>query len=653
MRLTVIYSALIVLFSFVLFFSQPGLAQNITSSFKAADQGNWSALNQLRRVTTDPALRETIDWFRFTHQSSGASFEEIANFIANNPEWPAQSTMRRNAEELITNNTADSTILKYAQNHELSAANAVERYVRILKARGQGNKAKAFLQKWWADANLTREEQKNIYAQFGSYLTRQNHIDRFNALIHKSQYDNASGIVGILGDEYGRLLKARQGLRQKSGNVNALIAAVPSSLRSNEGLLFDRLKWRRQNDLDQGAIEILNQAPLANKMHNPSDWWKERHIITRRYMERGQYKTAYRVASAHRQTEGFPMIQAEWVSGFIALRFIDEPWKAFEHFEKIYQNSTSPLSQSRGAYWAGRASEALKNKEVANQWYAVAAQYKETFYGQLAIQNIGQKYQLPPRITPSVPSSAQTQFNQNPMVKAAQWLHQAGLKNDVNLLLLGLGNNADDQTQYLQAIQLADKLGRQNISIKIAQNLQKEKGLSFYQYLYPLLVNELRGINDVEWALINAIIRQESRFEQTAVSHAGARGLMQLMPATAKETARKLGISHQLGWLTSRPDHNIKLGSRYLKQMVDRYDGHYALAAAAYNAGPGRVDRWITEMGDPRTGEINYFDWIEQIPIYETRNYVQRVLEATAVYRDQLVGQQRQYNNPIHTSFKQ
>lgn len=638
-------------FSFLCFGTNT-YAQNIKPVFQAAEQENWAPLNQLRRVTNDPALRQAIDWYRFTRSSSNASFEEITSFLFQNRDWPAQSTMRRNAEEAINARTSDALILKFSQENELSSANSVQRYLRILLSRGQGKDVRNKLNDWWPRANLTREEQKSIYAEFRRYITQDSHVKRLNALLHESKYDNASGIVGILGDDYRQLMAARKALRQKSKNASALIAKVPPALRSDEGLLFDRLKWRRQNKLNQGAVEILNQSPKAPDMYSPRNWWRERHIITRRYMEQKNYKSAYRVVSNHRQIEGFPMIQAEWVAGFIALRFVNEPWKAFEHFEKIYKNSDTPLSQSRGAYWAGRASEALKNKDIADQWFKVAAGFKETFYGQLAAKKLGQQTTLPPRTLPSVSSASKAKFNRNVLVNAARLFHQAGLGNDRDLFLLRLGKNAKDQTAYLQAIQLADQLGRQNISIKIAQTLQKEQGLSFYRYLYPMKVRELNQVNDVEWALINAIIRQESRFEQTAQSHAGARGLMQLMPTTAKETARKLGVRHQLAWLKTRPDHNILLGSRYLKQMVNRYDGHYAMAAAAYNAGPGRVDRWLEEMGDPRTGQVDYLDWIEQIPIYETRNYVQRVLEATSVYRDQLAGKQKSYSNLIHTSFK-
>ena len=237
------------------------------------------------------------------------------------------------------------------------------------------------------------------------------------------------------------------------------------------------------------------------------------------------------------------------------------------------------------------------------------------------------------------------------LAQAANYLSKAGMRNETEAFLLRLKDNASSAQDFELTAELATKLGQQQVAIKAAQDLQKKKNIALGQYLYPQKVRELQNINQVEWAMINAIIRQESRFEQTAISHAGARGLMQLMPATASETARRAGLQHNKAWLTSRPSHNIALGSRYLGQMVKRYNGNYAMAAAAYNAGPGRVDRWIKEMGDPRRmNQDQFIDWTEQIPIYETRNYVQRVMEAVYVYRDSLRGKQPRVNIPIHVA---
>ena len=243
----------------------------------------------------------------------------------------------------------------------------------------------------------------------------------------------------------------------------------------------------------------------------------------------------------------------------------------------------------------------------------MASKYPETFYGQLAGEKLGQVVTLP-RSSSTNPSQGQrASFNNKDFSQAATWLSKAGLDGEAEDFLLKLKNTASSPQDYELTAELASNLGKQHIAIKTAQDLQKKQNVVLGQYLYPQKVEELNGINSTEWAFINAIIRQESRFDHTAVSHAGARGLMQLMPATAKQTASRAGLSHQKSWLTSRPSHNIALGSRYLGQMANRYGGNYAMAAAAYNAGPGRVDRWVKEMGDPRYGSVDFIDWVEQI----------------------------------------
>ena len=622
--------------------------QALTNALRQAEQGNISQATAARNSLNGTA-RDTLDWYLFTQKSHQFSFAQAANFLNKHPKWPYQITIQQNAEKKLGNRALSTSEAQFFNQKAPKTAQGMDAYLRTaLASNVAGNnaaKAKKSLNEWWKTASISRDEQRQIFSQYSSHISRASHVARLNHLLDKREYSNGQAIADALGGGYPALARARKALGQRKGDVNGLINAVPSNLRDDVGLMFDRLQWRRKKNLNQGAIEALNTAPQAGQMRDPKRWWKERHIIVRRMMEAKQYQTAYRVASAHRQREAFPQLQAEWISGFLALRFVSQPYKAFEHFEKLYKAAESPISRARGAYWAGRASEALDSKDVANQWYKVAAKYPETFYGQFAGEKIGRQVALNTRGTAGgngVPN--------NDLDKAASYLSQAGLRKETGAFLLRLKDNASSPASYEQAANLARQLGQEHIAIKIAQSLQKEKGVALGQYLYPQKVRELQNTQGVEWALINAIIRQESRFDQNAISHAGARGLMQLMPATAKETAGRAGISHQRAWLTSRPSHNITLGSKYLGQMVRRYNGNYAMAAAAYNAGPGRVDKWIKQFGDPRTGQIDFIDWAEQIPIYETRNYVQRVLEGVYVYRQSLKGKQPPVNRPIHVA---
>lgn len=626
--------------------------QLVVNALKQAERGNISQAKATVSKSSNPAAQSLIAWYDYTQGDTKDSFQQIASFVSNHSDWPLLDKIRLEAEKKLNESVSDQKVIQWFSQNQPVTANATDRYVRALLANRKISEAKKILRTWWPKADLTRDQQRSFYARYSHYLDKESHEERLRHLLHRDQFTNAEAIANVLGGGYPVLTRALKSLSQKNSDVNNLIEAVPAALKNDEGLLYERLKWRRQNDLDQGAIEILNKAPSASRMHVPADWWRERHIIVRRLIEKKQYKQAYELASSHRQKEGFPLAQAEWVSGWLALQFVNEPWKAFEHFEKLYKNVESPISKARASYWAGRASEALKHPEIATQWYNVGARYPETFYGQLSAEKINRHASLERDEIISISTSQKQRFKSNQLVQSAKWLDAAAMQKQSALFLLRLSTNASDVADYVQVAALADDLGQRHMAIKVAQKLQKEKGISQNKYLYPSMVRELKNIYDTEWAFINAIIRQESRFDVTAYSHAGARGLMQLMPATAKEVASRNGYAHQTSWLTSRPAHNIKLGARYLTQMVDRFKGNYAMAAAAYNAGPNRVDRWVKEFGDPRKREIDLIDWIELIPIYETRNYVQRVLEGVYVYRDELKNQQRPFNDPIHVAIK-
>ena len=639
----------ILLFVFLLAFVNEAHAnQSAISALTQVKQNNFSSAIAMRNGLSGTS-RDVVNWALYNENASGISATEIFEFLSQNPDWPYQLKLQRIAEKKLQSSDSTAAYNFYARKAPITAG-GMDFYLRLSQANGGMDRGKQVLNDWWGKTSLSREDQQKIYSSWESSLTRDAHITRLHSTLDKKEYSNGVAIGNALGGGYSALAKARQALGRGQGDAGNYISVVPANLQNDEGLLFDRLQWRRKKNMNSGAIEILNQSPRKGTMKSAKRFWKERHIIVRRLMEQAQYQQAYQLASSHQQTEGFPRTQAEWISGFLALRKVNEPYKAFEHFETLYKNVETPLSRSRGSYWAGRASEALNNTSIANQWYKVASKYPETFYGQLAGEKLGQQVSLP-RSSSTNPSQGQrTSFNNKDFAQAATWLSKAGLDGESEDFLLKLKDTANSAQDYELTAALATELGKQQIAIKVAQDLQKKKNIVLGQYLYPQKVQELNGIHSTEWAFINAIIRQESRFDHTAVSHAGARGLMQLMPATAKQTASRAGLSHQRSWLTSRPSHNIALGSRYLGQMTNRYGGNYAMAAAAYNAGPGRVDRWVKEMGDPRYGSVDFIDWVEQIPIYETRNYVQRVLEGVYVYRDSLRGKQPSVGQPIHVA---
>lgn len=616
-------------FIFAMVIGSPAKA-DLNNALQAVSKNQWDTAYQQAAMIQSPLERDIFNWYAFKQGDSRASFNNILDFLNRRGDWPSQSKIQSLAEKKISSATPPAQIIALFKDNDPRTADGAHAYVRALLATGNTSKLKSFLNDWWPEASLSRDDQREIYNRYSGHFNRKAHVDRLNKLMLNNEYSNAQGIAGVLGGGYPTLVQTRMALRKGESSAGNLVGNVAQNLQNDEGLLLDRLTWERKRKNNNAAIQILNRSPSANYMTEPKLWWQERHIIIRRLIEQKRYSDAYSLAASHKQTEEFPRTQAEWVSGWLALRFINKPDVAFRHFETLYNVVETPISKSRGSYWAGLASQTMGRDDIANKWYQVASRYPQTYYGQMAARTIGQEPNI--MSIDNASSVANADISNTDMAKAASAFRKAGLSSEVKSFLYQLYLERESASDLMGASKFASQMGYEEISIRAAQKLQNDHGINAIKYLYPIVPNSSQYIRGISPATAHAIIRQESRFDQNAVSHAGARGLMQLMPGTASDTARKLGIQHQQSWLTSRPTHNVQLGSTYLKQMLDRYNGNLVMAAAAYNAGPGRVDRWISEIGDPRTGQISMLDWAELIPIYETRNYAQRVIEADHVY---------------------
>ena len=637
----------------VLFFmAMPAYAndQATIRALQSIEQGRWSVaqsmIAQISNVQDKQLAAKLFYWLQWTRKDDVENYTRLAQFIRRNPNWPKTATLISKAERSMPANLSNAQIIGWFKDYEPQTAAGLDRYMDALTGTGRVTQAQNLIRKWWAEMSFSRDEQRALYQKYGRLIDRTAHTRRLDNLLFRKQYTNARAIAKVLGAGYPELAEARIALANDKANVNTFIDKVPASLKNDPGLRFERLQWRRKNDLDGGAIEILNIAPNFSDMQNPKEWWRERHIMIRRLLEDKNYRAAYALASGHKQQEGFSFAQAEWLAGWLALRFVNNPTAAYERFTNLHQNVSSPISKARAAYWAGRAADKLNRRDEANSWYQNAAQYQTVFYGQLAGAKLGEHSMLPNAAPPALLATDIQNFERNEMIRAATLFHAAGMRAEASDFIDAFVKSKETPKAYRYASELATNMKRHHDALKIAKDATR-KGLFLTAQAYPVVTNRLGNVT-TEWALVHAIIRQESMFDYKAQSRVGALGLMQLMPATAVETARKLGISHQKSWLTNRPDHNIRLGSTYLNRMLARYDDSYPMAIAAYNAGPGRVDRWIKDFGDPRTGEVEWIDWIELVPIYETRNYIQRVMEAIYVYRLRLNGIQPPVIDPIH-----
>ncbi|MEM6467426.1 MAG: lytic transglycosylase domain-containing protein, partial [Pseudomonadota bacterium] len=460
------------------------------------------------------------------------------------------------------------------------------------------------------------------------------HEARLDALLWDGQTEQAQAMLPLVSPAQQALARARIGLRRQSRGVDALIAAVPASLQSHPGLAYERFLWRIAKGRWDGAEEILRATSTARAgLGEPEAWANRRRGLARRALRAGRSRAAYNLASQHGLNEGSNYADLEWLSGYIALRKLRDPTRALRHFQRFEKAVFTPISLGRAGYWLGRTHTVAGNRSAARQAFARAAEHQTSFYGQLAAERIGAD---PSRALAGgrLPDWRTQGFLRRTPIRAALALHLAG--DSAQMLRFFLHAQETMTSQESAALsRLGLDLNRPFVAVKVAKREAREGRIVPPAY-YPVL--ELPRVSGVPPELSLAVARQESELNPVAVSPAGARGLMQLMPRTAQKMAGDLGLGYNLRRLTSDPGYNARLGTGYLEQMMERFDGNLILVAASYNAGPSRVDQWIGQFGDPRTSRVDPIDWIENIPFRETRNYVMRVLEGMHVYRSRLAG---------------
>jgi soluble lytic murein transglycosylase len=614
--------------------SEPDLAI-YRAAFKAAEAGRWPEANALASQAGEKLPAKAIQWLDMGRNDTDAGFEAISSFIRHNPEWPNLNTLRRNAEMAMPLWMPDGDVKAWFRAYPPLSGGGVLRYATVLLNDGKTKEASDLVRERWVAGGFGTTEEQDFRARFGELLRPRDHVARLDRLVWDNEESAARRMFNLVDSGHQALAEARLHLaNMKKGNVDTLLNKVPPALRNDPGLLYERARWRRRKDQNDGALEILMNKPAD--MVRPAAWWTEMQILARRSIEDGAYAEAYRIIRNHGQKDGLALSQAEFLAGWLTLRFLGKPQDALKHFERLYASVSAPISRSRGAYWAGRAAEELKQQDQARKWYGVAAGHMTTFYGQLAQQRLhdGKAAVMPAE--PKLQEEAAAAFNRKELPRLARMLNRIDpIADREGIFVRRMGSNAKTAEDYALVTLLAREIARPDLAVTVAKQAVQE-GVTLVNAGYPVV--DMPNLGWLEPALVHSLIRQESTFNENAVSPAGARGLMQLMPTTAKQVASQLGMQHTNSRLTSDPDYNIALGSAYMRELLDRFNGSYVLAIAAYNAGPGRVREWLQANGDPRGEGVDVVDWIELIPVYETRNYVQRVMEAVHVYRARING---------------
>ena len=617
------------------FYSQKdfSLAKKAVSEMKKSD---WTNALKTAKKAKDKSIYNFIQWRHLLTEGNKASFYDYLNFINANKDYPRLGRIKYLAEHKLSNEkiTPGKIIDWFGDEEPLSGYGKMilgESYTLT----GQIEQGKKLIKEGWITADLSKTELSLFRKKFKNYLNAEDYIQRADYLAWENKYWDLKRMLRYLPKDYELLYNARQLLMSKSYGVDQAIKNVPDRFKNDAGLNFDRLKWRRKRGrIDSSAEILLNVKNTKDYLVRPDKWWDEREIISRSLIYEKKYELAYKIASNHALIEGSDYAAAEWMSGWIALSFLDDPLLSKDHFQNFYNNVSYPISTSRGAYWLARSYKALGDKENSKKWFEEAAKYLTTYYGQLAFLELNPNENFELSKDMEVDKKYREKFYSKELVKITYLLDELNEDKYTKFILRHLANENIENGSEILASELSTNIGRFDFAIQIAKIASYEKRFH-NKFNYPIISTpkNINGRKIPESAFILSIIRQESEFDLSANSHAGAKGLMQLMPYTAKLVAKQAKLPYVKSRLTTDPEYNINLGSHYIAGLILDYDGAYPFAIAAYNAGPNRVKYWKKINKDPQKKQIDYVDWIELIKFRETRNYVQRVLENYNVYR--------------------
>jgi soluble lytic murein transglycosylase len=622
-------------------------------AFRAAERGDWQRAFAVMAEVADPLPAKTLRWLYMMEERKPADFATLAGFLLANPDWPWPEQLQIIAEGTITDPADHELIRRLFQDRAPLTTRGSIRYAEALFRIDQDERAQALIRRAWVEGDFSAGEELKFYHRYRRLLTAQDHIARLDNLLWDYRRSSAMRMLERVPDGYRRLATARMRLQRRQHGVDAAVKAVPASLSNDPGLLFDRMRWRRQKRMHDGVVDLLLDPP--DRLVHPTRWWFERELQIRRALRDRDFDLAYRLASRHGQTEGEEFAAAEWLAGWLALRFVRQPQIAQRHFARVHDGAAAPVIRARAAYWLGRSAAATGDRALATEWYQRAAEHHIAYYGQLAAEELGSAYRPAPP-PPAADAGQRAGFEANELVRVARMLIEVDATAKLSPFLIRLADLAGSPGEVGLIAELAAASGRPHLVTQVGR-FAAYYGQVNEAAAFP--IPDLAGLvrpppGGPEAALLLGVARQESVFDPWVASHAGAQGLLQLIPPTARLMARALHLPYNEGLLTGDPDYNIRLGSHYLKTLLARYRGETALAVAAYNAGPSRVDEWLQLHGDPRGGErYDLIDWIELIPFDETRNYVERVLEGRGMYRRRLTESQvatipfRPVNGPL------
>ena len=598
------------------------------------------------------------DWRRL-RQSSGYSFADYARFLIANPNWPDEAKMRRWAEKAIRPGENAATVIAFFTVDKPVSGNGWARLADAYAATGRAAVALDAARNAWTSDDLSSSDEQSLWSRFGGSFTSADHDRRADSLLFAKDPDDAARFYSLTSPQRRAAFAARIALQRNASDAESLYQAVIGQVTSDPGLMMDRLRYLRAKNYDQAARDLAARShSFLYPAADPARFYDMLLTVANDAAQDRQWTTAFNITQHLRDAlpKGMDISQQSldlrdnytslvWLGGTIALDRTNRPASAMAMFDNYATAGRSLQVQTKGYYWAGRAALASGQFQTANAYFQRAAAYPELFYGQLALERLGRSVTPPPQALPQYTTTAaqRAAFNADRLVQAVRLLGQQRQSTEQALFVRALAESLDTDAERGLAVELGQQIGRQDLPVWVAR-MARVKGSMFYvRQAYPTLPSASSNSS-----LTNGISRQESSFDPYAVSHAGARGMMQLMTGTAREQAKKMGVGYDGYRLISDPNYNVMLGSAYFQRMLNIWDGSVPLAVASYNAGSGNVGKWVRRYGDPRN-QVDMLKWIEAIPFVETKAYVQRVIENSVVY-DSMRASGGQQQQALHVS---
>jgi soluble lytic murein transglycosylase len=585
---------------------------------------------------SDPVARKIALWAAIDADGEQLSFFQLDQARRDLAGWPRETRRQTATEKAIETSGLDpARIIAWFQGAEPQSPQGAMALAAAYEQTGARQSAQDLIRRWWRDHFFEADVQRTMLARFGDLLTADDHIARAETLLYGQQGPAAHDMLALLPPGQQALAEAKMALREDRSNASELVARVPPELSNDPGLAVERARYFKQRNLESVGLTLVASFPSRVPNDEAADRiWTLRRQLINAALKSGDYRAAYAAATNTGMTSGVDFTESEFYAGWLALDKLHDPSTADAHFANIQRVGSSPITQSRALYWRGRAAETMGADEAAKAFYRDAARFYTSFYGLLAAEKAGVT-EISLGHDPAIDPSDRERFQGRELVRAARILGDLGDRELFRAFVLDTAETLPSAEEYALLVDMARGYGDQDLGMRVVRS-GAQHGFILPDRGYPL--HSISATPDAaEPAIVYGITRQESGFDPRVRSGAGARGMMQLMPETARVVARHIGESYQPGLLDDA-DYNMRLGASYLGQLINSFSGSYVMATAAYNAGPGRPADWAGYCGDPRGGTVDPVDFIECIPFSETRNYVMRVLESTEVYRARLGG---------------